>query len=218
MMPKVRLVLSNSTICLASKSFACSYDAVSALLLGILKMIRSIKPEARFYTSITIGGIVSGKLSVIRDNNFFEQAVWSCRIISSLTIFCKIVEQLYARLEIKSYCQSRNFLCATYAWCENILCHVPAIAVIAIIVATEIQMRRRRLSLLAIQWGSSGASRSFPLCRRAKRGKKQNNGGKMKKLIGRWENSGALSREYRPLMLSWRLETKVWTVITRWAL
>jgi len=63
--------------------------------------------------------------------------------------------------------------------------HVPAIAVIAIIVATEIQMRRRRLSLPAVQWESSSAGRSFPFCRRAEHGKKQNNGGKMKKLIGR---------------------------------
>lgn len=186
MMPKARL-LSNSTICLASKSFACSCDAVSALLLGILRMIGLIKPNARFYTSITIGEIVSGKLSVIRDDNFLEQAVWSCKIIStSLAIFSKIVEQLYVlrAIEIKSYCQSWNFLRAACAWCENTLCHVPAIVVIAIIVATEIQMRRRRLSLPAIQWRSSGVSRSFPLSRRAKRGKKQNNGRKMKKLIG----------------------------------
>lgn len=73
--------------------------------------------------------------------------------------------QFYARdIIIKSYgsepelCERRN----TFSPAP-----VLAIAVIAIIVVTEIQMRRRRLSLPAIQWGSLGQGRSFPLCRRA---------------------------------------------------
>lgn len=74
--------------------------------------------------------------------------------------------QFYARDRIiKSYGQSWNFVYG------GIYSPYPAlaIAVIAIIVVAEIQMRRRRFSLLAIQWGSSEQAKFSSLSARRAR-------------------------------------------------
>lgn len=105
------------------------------------------------------------------EDNFLEPAVSSWRIdfakrFAILAITSGTFLQFYARDGIiKSYDQSRNFV---YGGIHP-LYPVLAIAVIAIIVVTEIQMRCRRLSLPAIQWGSSGQAKFSSLSARRAR-------------------------------------------------